>query len=260
MTLCGCVISSAHEYENHISIGGYYELENEIRNFIIFNDTTAFSKIETARDVRDLYCFYESEYFMYSLVMALDYNNSFAYSELERLINEFYDKNNLLRGPFFNDLSAYFKSEGELFFSDFDINIGNDKVTDENLILYSKLFTIPNEYFKDSLLSIVKEGDAYAYSNLHETLRRNCFRENKYSHDKYFMNRMLFFSIYHVDKNLSSEGYYILYRLIINFYTTKGKEMSKNSSRLAFYFLKKALEKGNIRAKNEFLRLEQFSN
>lgn len=260
LALSSYVISCAHEFDNRIGIGGHYELEKEIRNFLIYNDTLAFSRISAASDTRGFYCFYESEYFMYSLVMALDYDNSFAYSELNRLIHKFYDENYLNKSDFFNDLSAYFQSEGKIFFSDINTNIGYNKVTADAIISYSKLFTAPNEYYiKDSLVNIINEGDAISYSHLYETLRHNCYLDDKYNHDKYFMNSMLFFSIYHIDKNLSSEGYFTLYKLIINFYTTRGKEMSKNSSRLAFYFLRKALEFGNKRAEDEFLRLEQFS-
>lgn len=101
LTLSNCLTLCAHEYEGRFGIGGHYELENVVRDFLICNDTTAFSKIATAKDTRDFYCFYESEYFMYSLVMALDYDNSFAFSELNRLLHEFYDKNHLVKADFF---------------------------------------------------------------------------------------------------------------------------------------------------------------
>jgi len=71
---------------------------------------------------------------------------------------------------------------------------------------------------------------------------------------------MLFFSIYHIDKNHSSEGYLRLYRLIMGFYNTRGKELSENSSRLALYFLKKAARLGNVTAKNELLRLVEYES
>ena len=43
---------------------------------------------------------------------------------------------------------------------------------------------------------------------------------------------------YHVDKNHSPWGYLRLYRLFMNFYDIRGKELIKNRSRLALYFLK----------------------
>lgn len=259
LTLSNCLTLCAHEYEGRFGIGGHYELENVVRDFLICNDTTAFSKIATAKDTRDFYCFYESEYFMYSLVMALDYDNSFAFSELNRLLHEFYDKNHLVKADFFYDLSIYFKSKGDIFFSDEIINIEN-QVTSETIMSYSQHFTTPNEYYKDSLLSITNDGDSIAYSHLFERLRHSCYFDSKYNHDKFFRNRMLFFSIYHIDKNHSSEGYLRLYRLIMGFYNTRGKELSKNSSRLALYFLKKAARLGNVTAKNELLRLVEYES
>ena len=232
------------------------ELGIVVHRFLRNNDTLAYRDIETAKDRYGLYCFYESEYFMYSLVQALDYGNTYAFSELNRLLHKFYDVNLLEEGDFVNDLSAYFQSHGNVFFAD-EKNLGYRKVTSEAIVYKSKEFTNPAPSYMDSLLKVTNEGDTLAYSSLLNYLHSKCLLETQYNFDRFFYNRMVFFSIYNVDKNHSAQGYRDLFILIMRFYRLTGTQLSTNSSRLALYFLKKAAKLGNEKAKDDILKLIQ---
>lgn len=233
------------------------ELKMVIEDFIANNDTTKFFDIATAIDKDGTYCFYEAEYFMYCLMIALDKGNSSAFFEADRLLSKFYDDNNLEKGGFAITLSIFFQSKGKVFFSDEEVIDSYSSIKAQSLISYSKRFN--RVFAKDSfLINIIHDSDSFAYLSLLEMLQKECYKEEKSISEDKLMFRLIFYSVYHIDKNNSHQGYFMIYNLIVNYlYNLNGISLTENSSRLALYFLKKAAKLGNVSAKNELLRLEQ---
>ncbi|MBP5454985.1 MAG: hypothetical protein J6Y37_00615 [Paludibacteraceae bacterium] len=219
-------------------------------DFLIDNDSESYYLIPYAHDKSHTFCFYESEYFMYSLMMALDFENEFAYSELDRLLNDFYKNNNLRKGDFSNSLSAFFQGRGQFPFREnmVDCDIP-DLVAPSDLIdrqvLCVGLFT--NKYLSE----IIQKGSSLYYSTLSDSLKKYC--DPFYDGKRDYWNdcngsKMVFYTIYHIDKNNSSDGYYVLFRLIYDFYDYKEKRFSKNVAHLLLYLLKKSVCMGNEEA------------
>lgn len=226
----------------------YPELSEVLDGFLVKNDTSLFHEIEVAEDRSGSYCFYESEYFMYSLMMALDYGNSHAFYELNRLLHKFYSDNKLEIGGFAIELSTYFQSKGRKFFIDEKNNSYYGIITFETLLLKSKDYK--SRDFLDSFLQrVTHKGDSIAYLSLLDTLQSKCSLIENSIHYNYFLNRILFYAIYHIDKSNSNYAYYTLYQRIMEFYALKGKELTEESSRFVLYLLTKAADMGNESAK-----------
>ncbi len=228
---------------------GLVNPEKEILNdFLGNNDSNAHEKTAYVTDSikQNSYCFYKSEYFIYSLMMALDYNNSFAYKELVRLLNEYYDKNNITMGKFANDLKTFFENEGK---SQNEFLISKSEA-ESFLDLTEKIERNQGDSFITNkyLLKIITEGDSLSYCNLLDTLRNNCFPNRKHK-DRYNYNYKycsgLFGTIYHIDKSQSSDGYFSLFCIIKNYYILKGKKPSNRMKLFALYFLNTALNMDN---------------
>lgn len=222
------------------------ELKEVLYDFLVKNDSSAYYRIPYTSDENNSYCFYESHYFLYSLMMALDYDNDTAFYELNRLLNKFYDENKLTKGKFYTDLSNYFanKGDGSLF--------KEDTIVLFNSAICNKNHKEKTTYIRSEFLNrIIKNGDTLSYHTLLDTLKAKC---NTYDRtiDLYqynnalFMN--LFYSIYHIDKNHSSDGYFSLYNIIDNYYCLIGKDPSDKMKQLIFYFLYKAVKMGNKKA------------
>ncbi|MBR4839434.1 MAG: hypothetical protein IK005_03025 [Paludibacteraceae bacterium] len=230
------------------------DLKVVLDDFLIKNDTESYYLIPYAQDTSRSFCFYESEYFMYSLMMALDFDNAFAYSELDRLLTDFYDNNNLGKGDFSNRLSSFFKGRGQI---PFQVTIANCDIPDvvratdlmDKQVLCEGLFT--NKY----LLEIIQKGNSLCYYSLSDTLKKYC--DPLYNGKRDYWNdcngsKMVFYTIYHIDKNNSSDGYYALFRLIYDFYDYKEKRISENAAQLLLYLLRESACMGNEEAKNYY--------
>lgn len=225
--------------------------------FIEKNDSLSFKYFINASDLDNSFCHYESEYFLYSLIMALDFKNNSAILEMDRVIDEFYKRYKIDKGQFVNDFSSYIRSDRNFFgydtlcerFEDIDFFIKKTFVNKKR-----------NKVKSLFLQSIIEKGDSLCYQSLSDTLRQKCME--RLSSDDYFIYnfktaKMLLYSIYHIDKNGSPDGYYFLYNTISNFYLEKEIIPREKSARLMIYLLEKAAKMNLPAAIKEYNHLMQ---
>lgn len=231
----------AHDFTDFRTYTYSREIHREgdvAEQFIVKNDSLAFKSFINAYGI----CHYESEYFLYSLMMALDFNNNRALFEIDRLIDEFYNKYKVDKGTFANNFSSYIHSSHECLEND-SINIKSKEL---KLFIKKSFMNKKRNVIKSSfVLKIVENGDSLNYFSLEDTLHHKCLKMENLSPDDYYIynfgtSKYLFYSFYHIDKNSSSEGYYFLYKTIYNFYIEKGIVPSIKSAKLMMYLLKKA--------------------
>lgn len=210
-------------------------------------DTLSFKKIERITDTRTK-CFYESEFFMYSLVMALQFNDTSAFSQLTESINRFYRENNLEKGNFSDNLIKIFQGKCSDVLNDNRLDTFCTSLFNYNdlQINYRRQFLL-----NDTLKSVLYEGNKSLYKKqLYNLLKNNCGRFNKQDPYTYFYSdsHMLFYSIYYADKYNSTEGLFNIFLSIYRFIDRKGIIPNTKLSNFAKYFLKRAYDLKNIEA------------
>lgn len=213
-----------------------------IDRFLYQSDKNAYNGIETITDA-DVKCFYESEFFMYSLVMALQHNDSIAFYMMNESIDKFYKSNSLVMGSFSKNLCYEFLNACE--------NLCNNVYYKD--FMYKSVFEHPYKYCQyrmnfvknSKLKSVLYEGNGYVYKNdLLEELKKNCGNISSEDPYTFFFNesKMIFYSIYYADKYDLGVGCFYIFESIRDFLDDKGIIPSKKLANFTMYFLHKSYE------------------
>ncbi|MBR6042277.1 MAG: hypothetical protein K6G31_12845 [Paludibacteraceae bacterium] len=204
-------------------------------------DSSSFRKIDRITSTR-IKCFYESEFFMYSLVMALQFDDASAFTQLTNSINRFYCKNNLEKGVFANKLISIFQTKCK--------DVLDDDILENfcpRLFNYSSLqINYKRKLLRnDTLKSVLYEGNEYLYTNqLYNLLKNNCGRFNREDPFTFFYSgpHMIFYSMYYADKYNHAEGLFNIFLSIYRFIEGKGVIPNRKLTKFAKYFLKQSYE------------------
>lgn len=228
-----------------------------VNQFIINNDSIIFKKITNTHDPENKFCHYESEFFLYSMMMTLDFKNEKAANELDRIINNFYKKYKIEKGLFVKDFLTFFHSDKSSI-GNYTFEQNDEKFVRLISILFDnkKVGKVKSAYLK----KIISKGDSTCYSSLEDTLKQKCqIIESLSPEDRFIYNyrtsKILLYSIYHIDRNNSPDGYFFLYNTIVNFYLEKEIVPSTDTAKLLMYLLEKAAEMklpSAIREYNQF--------
>lgn len=205
----------------------------------IKGDLTAYKELELSSEFgrTEEFCMSECELFMYSLDIALETNNKRAFQSLYEIIERKYSFYNIEQ----NDLTRYLLDCFKRLQNVTPPKMVHNKIewSENDLKYYDNI----NNFFH----SILFEKDTIAYNTVSDTLSKNCGKED-FITSSYNISGYIVLSIIIADKYNSADAYYNVYRLIQDYYLTRGLNMGNKVYDFCVFFIERAAHLGNEKA------------
>lgn len=196
-------------------------------------------------------CYYESEFFMYSLLMVYRFNSKTA---SKNLINELSTKTDssgtfsrYIIGNIKNSVNDTYTKCKEIDFE--NIPLDSIKIIDPRALMYYKKIEYP-----DYLNNVKEKGDEKDYASLKDSLLEKCSDAGESFVFNYSTSSLIFKAIESAN-NEKSYGYAYFYRFIKNWMTIRSVNMDDRMKLLCLNVLKMSATRGDEYAIREYERL-----
>lgn len=196
-------------------------------------------------------CYYESEFFMYSLLMVYRFNSKTA---SQNLIKELLTKTDS-SGIFTKYIISSIKSSTNDTYTkckeiEFDnIPLDSIKIIDPDALMYYKMIEYP-----DYLNSVKEMGDEKDYASLKDSLLEKCSDAGESFVFNYSTSALIFKAIESAN-NEKAYGYSYFYRFIKLWMTIRSVNMNDRMKLLCLNVLKMSAARGDEYAIREYERL-----